>query len=62
MRHSLDPDQTPAPMWCAKLGHVSASGEPVEVEADLQWAPGSTVVFSGTMALDGPAVLKVFFV
>lgn len=46
------------------VGHVEVSaagegGSVVEIEAELRWGPGSTIVFAGDVLSDVPATLKV---
>ena len=42
------------------LGHISDDNEEVEhVTADLRWAPGSKIIFAGTMSSESPMTMKV---
>ena len=42
------------------LGHISDDNEEFEhVTADLRWAPGSKIIFAGTMSSESPMTMKV---
>ena len=42
------------------LGHISDDNEEVEyITADLRWAPGSKIIFAGTMSSESPMTMKV---
>lgn len=41
------------------LGHISTTTERREVEANLRWQAGATIIFSGTTASETPRLIKV---
>ena len=41
------------------LGHISDDNEVKHVTADLRWAPGSKIIFAGTMSSESPMTMKV---
>ena len=57
-----DPDAEVPSVQRFDLGEIAVSPaptEPREIEAVLQWGPGSTIVFTGSVASDLPVHLSV---
>lgn len=64
LKHKRDESQTSSIVAVRRIdmGHVpvpSAEGDVIEVETDLRWGPGSTIVLAGDISSDVPAILKV---
>lgn len=63
VKHKHDESQMSSPaVRRVDVGHVfttGVGGDAIEVEADLRWGPGSTIVFAGDLSSNVPAILKV---
>ncbi|KAJ7350608.1 Gryzun, putative trafficking through golgi-domain-containing protein [Mycena albidolilacea] len=59
VRHSEESTEVPPLVQRVDLGHISGNGNTGSPVANLRWQPGASIVFTGTLASDSPASLKI---